>query len=236
MRVLVLENYPGTPLGLLGQALEGAGVRVTSVPAHAGAPVPEDHVGHEGLVVLGGEQNALDDLGYPFLPQVCELIRTFHAAGKPVLGICLGSQLIARAFGGENILGRPVEFGWHEVRPTDEGRGDPVIGVLKEGAALFHWHSDTVGLPREAVHLAQSDATPVQAYRIGQSTYATQFHFEAGLKVVRQWSESFSSSILVHTPDWPERMVREARGSGVVAERAGLEVAHAWVALLSKDI
>ncbi|MEH0071522.1 gamma-glutamyl-gamma-aminobutyrate hydrolase family protein [Pannonibacter sp. Pt2-lr] len=130
MRVLVIENYPLTPHGQVGRALANAGAEVTVVKAFEGEAVPLNAAGYAGLAVFGGGQNALDDEGSPFLPQICDLIRGFHAEQKPVLGICLGSQLIARAFGGRNIIGRPIEFGWHDVMPTDAGKADPVLSAL----------------------------------------------------------------------------------------------------------
>src|SRR5690606_19384834 len=120
-----------------------------------------------------------DDAGSPWLPDVVSLIGQFDRADKPVLGICLGAQLVARAAGAENILDCPVEFGWHYVRPTAAGRHDPVLGHLGAGAPLFHWHADTFTLPEHAERLAESDMTDIQAFRIGRATYGIQFHFEA---------------------------------------------------------
>jgi GMP synthase (glutamine-hydrolysing) len=232
MQVLVIENYPKTPLGLVGEALREANVGWTGVAAHEGARVPDDPKGHAGLVVLGGVQNATDDAGYPFLPDVCQLIRRFHQVEKPVLGICLGAQLIARAFGARNILDRPVEFGWHDVRPTPAGREEPFARFLGEGAPLFHWHTDTFTLPGDAVHLASSDSTAHQAFRIGRSTYGIQFHFEAGTEVVKDWSASFADEIMPHTPDWQARLPEEISRHGDAADRTGLALARAWVELL----
>lgn len=233
MRLLVIENYPDTPLGLVGETLAARGLSATIIAAHAGDPVPETPADHAGLIVLGGEQTAVSDDAYPFLPRVCDLIRSFHDIDRPVLGICLGSQLIARAFGGENILGRPVEFGWHEVRPTSAGREDPVVSTLGVRAPLFHWHSDTVSLPPEAVHLASSDQTPVQAFRVGRATYGLQFHFEAGEAVVRHWSTRFAGSIAHHAPDWPDRLESELARQGQEAARVGTSIAGAWLDLLA---
>ncbi|MDN3718286.1 gamma-glutamyl-gamma-aminobutyrate hydrolase family protein [Roseibium salinum] len=133
MTFLVIENYQNTRLGLLGRTARTAGHDWTTVQAYLGEPLPQEAGEYSGVVVLGGAQDALADDAYPHMPGVCELIRTFHRQGKPVLGICLGSQLIARAFGGGNILGRPVEFGWHEVLPTAEGAADPVLKELGAG-------------------------------------------------------------------------------------------------------
>lgn len=230
--VLAIENYQDTPYGNVGRALEIAGVEVVKVRAFEGEPVPASVDGYAGLVVFGGGQNALDDEGSPFLPRVCDLIRGFHQAERPVMGICLGSQLIARTFGGRNIIGRPIEFGWHDVTPTDAGRADPVFSALGDGAPLFHWHNDTFDLPPEAVHLARSRQTVNQGFRLGRSTYAFQFHFEAALPEVLDWSETFAGMIASDTPDWPERLPVEAERHAARSDTTGKALAEAWTRLL----
>ena len=232
MRVLVIENYAGTPLGLVGPALAEKGVETDLRLAWQGAPIPEDHAAYQGLIVLGGDQTALDDDACPWLPHVASLTRTFGDADKPVLGICLGAQLVARGAGAENILGKPLEFGWHPVRPTAAGRDDPVMSALGEGSPIFHWHTDTFTLPAGAAHLAESDMTDVQAFRIGRATYGIQFHFEAGRQVVEQWNVIFAEQIAAHTPDWPERHSAEAARHGERADATGVALARAWAELL----
>lgn len=232
MNFLVIENYPDTGLGLLGRVARELGHDWTTLAAWRGDPVPETAVSFDGLVVLGGVQDALADESYPFLPDVCSLIRHFHGRDVPVLGICLGSQLIARAFGGGNVLGRPVEFGWREVEATGEGKEDPVLRAVSGGSPQFHWHTDTVTLPHGAVHLAQSDMTPIQAFRMGRATYAIQFHFEAGLEETRYWSQHFAGEIARHTPDWPERFEEEAHLNAAKADKTGAAISKAWLGLL----
>ncbi|PVB63242.1 type 1 glutamine amidotransferase [Labrenzia sp. 011] len=232
MTFLVIENYPETGLGLFGRTAAEAGKDWTSVQAHLGEPLPRDVDGFTGLVVLGGAQDALADDAWPHLPLVCDLIRTFHAQDKPVLGICLGSQLIARAFGGGNILGRPVEFGWREVVPTEQGREDRVLKALGDGGPQFHWHSDTVTLPDGAVHLAKSAMTPLQAFRMGRATYAIQFHLEIGLEDARAWTRVFAKDIRRHTPDWDRRFETQARLHAARADSIGTALSSAWLALL----
>lgn len=232
MRVLVIENYRDTPLGLVGAALAEAGAEIDLRHLPAGEPVPAGHDDHDALVILGGEQTALDDERYPSLPAVAALSRSFGAADKAVLGICLGAQLVARGHGGANVLGRPMEFGWHPVHPTAAGRDDPLTGALADGAPLFHWHTDTFDLPAGAVHLATSERTAHQAFRIGRAVYGIQFHFEADRALVSHWNALFGEEIAGHTPGWRERHPDEAETHGARADAVGLALARRWVALI----
>ena len=152
-----------------------------------------------------------------------------------MLGICLGSQLVARAYGAQNILGRPIEFGWHEVRPTEAGRSDPVIGAIPGGAPLFHWHNDTFTLPPGAAHLAESDMTRHQAFRMGRAVYGIQFHFEADRPLVEEWSTKFAQTIEGYAPDWPERHLLDAARLGPRADVTGLDLARRWVRLVKPN-
>ncbi len=231
MRILAVENFVGTPLGLVGNALADAGAAVDLRKPYAGEPLPETPAGYDGIVVLGGEQSALDDADYPYLPRLAALTHAFTDADKAVLGICLGSQLVARGAGATNILGRPVEFGWHEVKPTAAGRRDPLIGVLGEGAPLFHWHLDTFTLPPAATHLAASALTPIQAFRIGRATYGIQFHFEADRALVEKWSTDFAPVIATYAPDWEAERPSAAAVLGPRADAAGAAIARAWISV-----
>jgi len=232
MRVLIVENYKSTPAGLVGVALREAGAEVELRRAHRGEPLPETPGGHDGIVILGGEQNALADAECPWFPGLISLTRGFAAEDKAVLGICLGAQLVARAFGGENLLARPVEFGWRTVKPTETGRADAVLAGLGEGSPIFHWHEDTFTLPPGAAHLAESDMTRNQAFRLGRAVYGVQFHFEADRPLVEGWSAEFAPTILGYAPDWPERHPLDAARHGPAADATGLELARRWVRLV----
>jgi GMP synthase-like glutamine amidotransferase len=232
MRVLAIENFVATPLGLVGAALADAHAEVDVRAVWQGAAVPQTADGYDGLVVLGGEQSALDDADYPSLPAIVALIRSFMAADKAVLGICLGAQLVARAAGATNILGRPIEFGWHAVTPTAAGRADPVVTALGDGGPVFHWHLDTFTLPPGAVHLATSAQTEFQAFRLGRAVYGLQFHFEADRPLVAEWSDQFAEVIATYAPDWQARLPRDAALYGPGSDAAGAAIARAWVGLV----
>jgi len=232
-RVLVVENFPATPPGVVGDALDEAGAVIDRRRADLGAPLPADATAHDGMVILGGGQSALDDADYPYLPALARLARVFGEAGKPVLGICLGAQIVARGHGAANILGRPIEFGWREVRTTGAGRADPVVSAIGAAAPLFHWHNDTFTLPPGAAHLAASDMTAIQAFRVGRAVYGLQFHFEADRRLVAEWTRDLADTIAESDPTWSDRHAAEAARHGPAADAAGLALARAWVRLLA---
>ena len=211
MPVLVILNMEDTSLGIVGEVLAEAGHAIDARAAHAGDVLPGDHDGHRALLVLGGAQNALDDEGSPWLPQVMDLMRGFAGAGKPVLGICLGAQLLARAFGGENHVGTAPEFAWTGIAPTLDGEADPLFAGLEKGFTSFQWHDDTFALPPGAVHLARSGAVANQAFRMAPGVYGTQFHFEAGTAVVREWASVFDEPMDRKCPGW--RITGNPRGN-----------------------
>jgi GMP synthase (glutamine-hydrolysing) len=231
MRVLVVENYPKTTLGQVGVALREARAAVDIVRTHLGEALPPTPAGFDALVMLGGAQDALDDANHPYLKQEAALARAFGEDDKAVLGICLGAQILARAYGATNILGRPLEFGWHEIRATADGRVDPVVAKIGAASPIFHWHIDTFTLPPDATHLATSAMTPMQAFRIGRAVYGIQFHFEADTGLVASWTEDFAAEISEYAPDWFERRPKDAAHHGPAADATGLALARAWVAL-----
>lgn len=231
-RVLIVHNYPKTGHGSVGTVLEEAGAAVQTLMAHEGEPLPRDADGHDALVVLGGGQNAMDDAGYPYFPALLDLIRDFERRDRAVLGICLGSQLMARAFGGENRIGGATEFGWTPVARTGEGEADPLLSALPARFPIFQWHDDTFTLPPGAAHLAESETAANQAFRVGRAAYAFQFHFEADRALVRLWSDEFRDWLAENKPGWAERHDEEAARLGPAADAVGLALARAWMALV----
>ncbi|MGL4236331.1 type 1 glutamine amidotransferase [Tabrizicola sp.] len=231
MRVAIVENMPVTHHGLVGVALHEAAALIDVYKPWSGQPLPAT-VNANAMVVFGGEQSATDDHIHPYLPDLARLMADYTAMDRPVLGICLGSQLLARAFGSENHLGTAPEFGWVDVQLTDEGRADPVLSVLPEIFPIFQWHSDTFTLPEGAVHLATNPAARYQAFRIGRATYGTQFHFEASRAVVADWLRLFPEAADRMAPGWASRHDDLAATLGQKADAHGLALARAWVGLI----
>jgi GMP synthase-like glutamine amidotransferase len=192
-------------------------------------PLPEDFSAWDGVIVFGGEQSAIDDARHPYLPDLARLMRGGIEAGQAVLGICLGSQVMARAFGAENRLGVAPEFGWCEVSLTEAGRDDPFLSAAGQAFPIFQWHSDTFTLPEGALHLARSAGAAHQAFRVGRAGYATQFHFEANRAVVTEWVRRFPEMMEGMAPGWLARHADLAERDGKLADATGLRLARAFL-------
>lgn len=234
MRVLFVENTPGTHFGQVGTALDEAKATVDVCRPWNGEHLPSHPADHDALVVFGGEQSALDDHTHPYLPSLARLMRAFGEADKAVLGICLGSQVLARAYGAENILGQTPEFGWHRVELTEDAAGDPVFEAVARSFPIFQWHSDTFSLPHGATRLATNPAVKNQCFRMGRASYGMQFHFEASRNVVGRWNDEFAELIRKKDPDWLPNYAAHAERHGPEADASGLAIARAWVSLISQ--
>lgn len=231
MRVAIVENTKITHHGQMGVALHEAGALIDIYRPYLDGILPA-RGSFDALVVFGGEQNARDDATHPYLPALADLMAAEAAAGGAVMGICLGSQIMARGAGGENIIGAATEFGWCEVELTKAAQQDPLFAALPARFFIFQWHSDTFTLPAGAVHLATSERAAIQAFRLGPRAYATQFHFEASRRVVADWSATFPDLIAGIDPDWAFAHPLRARDQGITADAVGLTLARGWVAMI----
>jgi GMP synthase-like glutamine amidotransferase len=187
MRVLSVVHDPAHTGGggLFETVAEDAGHRHERWIAPHG-PHDADPGAYDAIMVFGGAMHPDQDAEHPWLPGEAAFIRAALDRGVPLLGVCLGSQLIARAAGAAVGPSAVAEVGWHEVVLTAEGRADPVVGALPERVEAFQWHYYTFDLPDGATLLATSDAAR-QAYRLGDRTWAIQFHAEVTRDMVGTW-------------------------------------------------
>ncbi|HXH65095.1 MAG TPA: type 1 glutamine amidotransferase [Mariprofundaceae bacterium] len=188
MRFLVLQHKDIEPPARLADGLAQAGHQIETCHVQR-TPVPGSLSGYDGLVVMGGPQSANDDL--PYIHDELALLRLAVAEDFPVLGICLGAQLLAKA-GQAHITRSPVwELGWYPVFPTPASAGDPLFSNLPEaGLRIFQWHGETFSLPAGAVLLAHHPNVPHQAFRLGRCQYGLQFHAEVDAPVIESWIEA----------------------------------------------
>jgi len=142
----------------------------------------------DGLVVLGGSMGAYEADAYPHLAAEQRLLAAAVSRGVPVLGICLGSQLLAAALGARVFKGPAPEIGLGSVTLTPAGTRDPILGPSGPELPVLHWHGDTFDLPAGAEHLAGSPVYRHQAFRVGRAAYGLQFHIELDRVLAREWS------------------------------------------------
>lgn len=229
MSVVVLQHVAVEGPGRVGDALDRAGREWRVRALFDAERVPGSTDGLDGLVVMGGPMGVGDSVAYPYLRDEQALIRACLGTGVPVLGICLGSQLLAAALGAQVRPGRSIELGWHDVTLTAEGRHDPVLGRLPRRFVPLHWHNDVFDLPPGATALASSESTTVQAFRVGAATYGLLFHLEADQRQVEAMARAFPDDVSA-AGTTPRALTDETR-SDALAEAAG-DVFDAWVALL----
>ncbi len=209
LRILCVLHDCLSPAGTLGLAIAGRGGEYDEVTPHDGDPLPGDHTAYDGVIVLGGPMGADDDENYPHFQDLIALLQGFHAAGKPMMGVCLGAQLFARVFDRRVLRHHELEFGFTEIAITEAGAGDPLLAGLGRRQWLMEWHQDTFELPEGAVLLATGERCPNQACRIGENAYAFQFHFETTRPIVRSWVNARREFLRVRHPDFFARIKRE---------------------------
>lgn len=205
MKILVIQSDIEDPPGHLAEPARETGAElVCLLPVDKGDTIPSGPQDFDGLIILGGFMKADDDEGYPHLKRVADLICRFEVAGKPVLGVCLGAQLIARSRGKPIYAMKETELGVLPVEPTGEAKDDPLLGNITGPVHLLQWHHDSFDLPDGAVLLMRNQTCPVQAFRLDGTTYGFQPHFEAKAEAFAAWIERHRDLVARHHPSFLE--------------------------------
>lgn len=187
----LIQNDSRVPAGWYGEILREKGVSCHTVHPYTGESLPA--LGEaSAVIVLGGYMGVHDGDRHPFLGSLGNFMRAAAETGTPLLGICLGGQLLAHVLGGEVRSRHRAEKGLQEIRLTAAGQDDPLFVGLPPVFAAFEWHNDSFDLPPGAFHLASSAACPGQAFRIG-SAWGVQFHPEVDRALVAAWSAAVDS-------------------------------------------
>ena len=234
--ILVIQNSPTAPLGVLDECIRDRHIARTILKPSAGERLPIS-TAYDGLIVLGGPMNAEDDDLYPHLMDVVRLIQRFAAEHKPILGICLGAQLIARAFGKRVYLHDTVELGFTPLRGVNSAiADDPLLSsALPSDCNSIHimeWHFDTFDLPDKAKLLMTGDRCQNQAYRIDDNIYGFQCHFEVNRSILHGWLDNGRDYLQSNHPDFAEQLMEQAE---LYLDRSHLfchKVCHAWLDLI----
>ncbi len=229
--VYALQHVFAEPLGIIDEALEASGIGAEYIRVFAGNPVPGDMTGAAGLVVMGGSMGVYEQAEYPFLSQEIRLIEAALKAEKPVLGVCLGSQLLAAALGAEVKKGDRKEIGWFPVALTKAASTDRLFSEVQRSFTAYHWHGDVFDLPGGAVSLASSAQTQCQAFSYQERAYGLLFHLEATHKIVEDMVRGFSGELDEEKIDGAE-IIAQTRKHLTQLQRIGAPVFQRWASLI----
>ena len=195
MHILYLVNEENSGPGVLQEAAEAEGatsdliytLEETDFVSGVARAIPEAHENYDALVVMGGIMGVYQEDEYPFIDKARKLMLSFHEAGKPVMGVCLGAQLMASAFGARVYKMGFEEWGFLPQTWEAAAKDDPLLNDATPELPIMQWHGDTFDMPNGAVRLATREGCPNQAFRMGDKSYAFQFHLEMTKEGIDLW-------------------------------------------------
>lgn len=185
--IIVFQHVGHEPLGTLNPMLKDAGFRIKYINFGRNPETKPKLEGYNGLVILGGPMSVENAEKIPHLKTEMKAIEEALKRDIPVLGICLGSQLIAHVLGAQVRKAKEMEIGWYELHVTENGRQDPLLAHFAKGDKTFQLHEDTFDPPKTAEHLAFSTICEGQAFRFGNKVYGLQFHLEVDRAMIHRW-------------------------------------------------
>jgi GMP synthase (glutamine-hydrolysing) len=194
--ICAIQHVPVEGLGLIADVLKASEITVELIRPFKGDLVPRRLGRHSGLVVMGGPMGVYDQHQYPFLRDELRLLEDALKEAKPILGVCLGSQLLAVALGAAVRKGKRKEIGWHRVAMTKTAADDELWSGLGPEFTAFHWHGDIFALPRDSGSLARSRLTECQSFRYGPSAYGLLCHLEVTESIVRRMAKAFPEELV----------------------------------------
>lgn len=225
--MLVVENDPIAPIGMLEGWLREAGAELVLCSPATGQPLPADLSGYSALVVLGGGMNAYADEVAGWLPELRALLAEAVRTELPTLGVCLGGQLLAVAAGGRVSEAETPEYGSQLIAKRQAAATDPLFRELPITPDVLQWHVDEVSeLPAGAVLLASSPVCEVEAFRVGRLAWGIQFHLETTPEIVTRWAEQDAE--LLADYDLPAILER--------AVGAHTDIAEVWQPVIARFV
>ena len=186
MRAHYLQHVPSEGLAGIEPWLDAYGYEITHSPLFESIEFPNMDE-FDLLIVMGGPMSVNDENDFAWLAPEKQFINRAVKSGKPVLGVCLGAQLIADSLGARVYPNREKEIGWFDISLTANGKTDPLFSDFEKTEKVFQWHGDTFSIPKGATHLAQAPTCHNQAFRYRDNVYGLQFHLEVDTPMVERW-------------------------------------------------
>lgn len=238
MRILCIINDVYSPPGTVGDQIVDAGFEMESINPHIGDPLPTKLPSEVcGLIVLGGIMHAFEDDKYPHLAGIARLMTEAHETAVPVLGICLGAQLLARALGHDRVTMPAYEFGFVQLELTDAGRRDALLKGL-DVPPIMQGHEDNFELPAGSELLLRGSFCNNQAYRVGRASYGFQCHFEVTEDMIQEWVRQGRDYLADRLGDDPQgfldNVVADAPVKSPAAGDFSRQVTSRWLALVKE--
>ncbi|GAB7079339.1 molybdopterin-dependent oxidoreductase [Megalodesulfovibrio paquesii] len=238
--ILIVQHGPHSLGGVMLTHLEQQGCRLHKVRTFEGEPLPETPEGFDAMVAFGGPQHAWDDADCPHFQPLMRLMREFDAQARPVMGVCLGAQLLARAHGARCYTMDSLEFGFLQHAVTPAGEGDPLVGQGLTLPRLMEFHQDSFDLPPGGELLIRGEGCVNQAFRVGKVSYGFQFHLEVDAVTVAAWAAvlregregTYARYKNVFDAAYFDTLAAELPALADASERFCKELVARWLALL----
>jgi GMP synthase-like glutamine amidotransferase len=195
MSVLFIKHIDIEGPGTIADFLDARAIQYKIADVSKNNALPSAPEQYQAIVILGGPMNVYEEEKYPFLKAEDALLKAALRKRVPLLGVCLGAQLIAKALGAKVRKAAEKEIGWFKVNLTDNGIKDRLFLDLKSKIDVFQWHGDTFDIPDKGLHLASSKVCSNQAFKYNDNAYGLQFHLEVTKDMVQEWLDAYSDEI-----------------------------------------
>jgi GMP synthase (glutamine-hydrolysing) len=232
--VLVVQHVACETLGTIEHSLPAQSLASFFVRVYEGDEMPSELGDTAGLIVMGGPMSVYESDRLPHLKLEMRLIESALKAERPVLGICLGSQLLAHVLGSKVYAGTRKEIGWHAVTLSEAAHADPLWATVPQSFPAFHWHGDVFDLPQNAVKLASSDLTTHQAFRSGNAAYGILFHLEVTGPIISKIAATFPDDVQHCGGDARQLAVESSKYLPQLTE-VGRKVFDSWAKLVTES-
>ena len=207
--ILIIKHIAIEGPGTIEDYLLGKGYKLRTIDLHKGEPLPKNFIDIEAIISLGGPMNVYEENKSPFLKAETDFLSRAIKEEVPTLGICLVSQLIAKASGAKVVKSPVKEVGWFKVNLEKSANNDPLFKDLGQTIDVYHWHEDMWELPKGAVLLGSGEGCPNQAFKVGRCAYGVQFHVEITGKIIDDWCKAYFDSKDAQKKKKAKEMVEE---------------------------